>query len=270
MFFDIKLHSCIRSNLVANKFQIAGPMYGGPIHNPAFIQRILDCISELDPNTYNTLERLEGMLRTALEEIPPDTHITRRQEESHEDVRDYNLISRLDPTAIDHHPFFFNPSLLTKVLHAQSPPDAAIKGALRHAGYFATRSHAKPASVKTNAPWAFIWHMMCEWIRQRASVRNGLLKEGMAGWKIVSKTVAEAGTKEGDGEKLESATGTNASLVQTSHLELNKTSSKDITTTWPKVVFDEQLGKKDPIKKRLRRYQMNPRPNWGPMAKAKG
>ena len=243
-------------------------MYGGPIHNPAFIQRILDCISELDSNTYNTLERLEGMLQTALEEIPPDSHIIRRPTDTDEDISGNNLIPRLDPTAIDHHPFFFHPSLLAKVLHAQSPPDAAIKGALRHAGYFATRSHAKPASVKTNAPWTFIWHMMREWIRQRASVRDGLLKEGMAGWKIASKTAAKASTKEEEGE-LEDTTGASISAVQINHAELNKGSSKDFKATWPKVVFDEKLGKRDPSKKKLRRYQMNPRPNWGPMAKAK-
>ena len=35
------------------------------------------------------------------------------------------------------------------------------------------------------------------------------------------------------------------------------------------IVFDEELGRDQPGK-RLVRYQMNPRENWGPMAKAKG
>ena len=247
-------------------------MYGGPIHNPAFIQRILNCIPELDPNTYNTLERLEGMLQTALEEIPSDSHIIRQPKNAEEDIRGDSLIPRLDATAIDHHPFFFNPSSLTKVLHTQSPSDAAIKGALRHAGYFATRSHAKPGSVKTNASWSFVWHMMREWIRQRPSERNGLLKEGMAGWKIAGKSSGEMNTKGEEEEeevKLEASTSANTSTTQIGHAEVSESNSKGVKTVWPKVVFDEKLGGKNPIKKRLRRYQMNPRPNWGPMAKAK-
>jgi len=36
-----------------------------------------------------------------------------------------------------------------------------------------------------------------------------------------------------------------------------------------KIVFDEKLGKDYPGKK-LTRYQVNPRDNWGPMSRAKG
>ena len=34
--------------------------------------------------------------------------------------------------------------------------------------------------------------------------------------------------------------------------------------------FDEALGKEPQMRKRLVRYQMNPRPDWGPMNKASG
>ena len=36
-----------------------------------------------------------------------------------------------------------------------------------------------------------------------------------------------------------------------------------------KVIFDEELGK-EPQGKRMVRYQPNPRPDWGPMNRAKG
>ena len=36
-----------------------------------------------------------------------------------------------------------------------------------------------------------------------------------------------------------------------------------------KVVFDEALGRREEGKKMVR-YQINPRENWGPMVKAKG
>ena len=37
-----------------------------------------------------------------------------------------------------------------------------------------------------------------------------------------------------------------------------------------KVIFDEALGRDKPGKKKLVRYQANPRVNWGPMTRAKG
>ena len=247
--------------------QIAGPMYGGPIHNPAFIQRVIDCISDLDPNTYNTLARIEGMLQTALEEIPPESHIIYEPKNFEDNTSTGIPIPRLDPIAIDSQPFFFNPSLLAKVLHTQSPPEAAIKGALRNAGYFATRSHTKPGSVKTNAPWSFLWHMMCEWVRQRAPVRDGLLKEGMAGWRIaVNASVNTISVKEGKAAAIVNTTDFGEAKGQSEVSTGNPRKEDDLMS---KVIFDENLGKKDPKMKKLLRYQMNPRPNWGPMSKAK-
>jgi len=43
----------------------------------------------------------------------------------------------------------------------------------------------------------------------------------------------------------------------------------EIALSEMKVVFDETLGK-DKRGKRLLRYQLNPRANWGPMSRAKG
>ena len=48
---------------------LGGPMWGGPLHNPAFIQRMLDLLPELDPAIYGTIPRIEGMLTTARDEM---------------------------------------------------------------------------------------------------------------------------------------------------------------------------------------------------------
>ena len=230
-------------------------MYGGPIHNPAFIRRIIGYLPGLDSGTYNTLARLEGMLHTALEEAPSESDIVNQLKNADETNCVEAIIPRLDPIAVDNQPFFFNPSLLAKVLHTQSPPEVAIKGALRNGGYFATRSHAKPGSVKTNAPWSFIWHMMCEWVRQKAYDRNGILKEGMPGWKIAIKASADRGLAKEEGPV----------AITDAKILISEREKESV----PKVIFDESLGKQDPIRKKLRRYQMNPRPYWGPMSKAK-
>jgi len=52
----------------------------------------------------------------------------------------------------------------------------------------------------------------------------------------------------------------------------DRTVRKTLSPTHPsklKIVFDEELGK-EPVGKRMVRYQINPRPDWGPMNRAKG
>lgn len=217
---------------------LAGPMWAGPLHDAKFIQRILDDLPKVDKETYQTTTRLEGMLTMALEEtLPPPP-------------RTDDLVpppipkGRTDPSVVDPFPFYFIPSVLSKVIHCITPDENAMRGALRHAGYRVTRSHTKAGTIKTDAPWSFIWEVMREWARQKAPVREGACREGTPGWKVMGldKKKADnedAGNGDGDG---------NGRL---------------------KIVFDESLGR-ETDKKKLVRYQVNPRENWGPMNRAKG
>lgn len=217
---------------------LGGPMWAGPLHDAKFIQRILDELPKVDKETYQTTTRLEGMLSMALEEtLPPPP-------------RTDNLIpppvpkGRADPSVVDPFPFYFIPSVLSKVIHCITPDENAIRGALRHAGYRVTRSHTKAGTIKTDAPWSFIWEVMREWARQKAPVREGAVREGTPGWKVMGFDKKKADNEEagnGDG-------GGNERL---------------------KIVFDESLGR-ETDKKKLVRYQVNPRENWGPMNRARG
>jgi len=179
------------------------------------------------------------------------------------------------PEQVDQQAFFFIPSSLAEVLHSQAPSEAAIKGALRHAGYRATRSHCKPGSVKTEAPFSAIWEIMREWVRQKAPVKEGKVKEGMPGWKIMqaaravpppgqngSKTTDES--PNGDAETPEIVT---EHAATTNGETAESVKAQDIKKL--KVVFDEALGRDKPQKKKLVRYQVNPRENWGPMSRAR-
>lgn len=217
---------------------LAGPMWAGPLHDAKFIQRILDDLPKVDKETYQTTTRLEGMLSMALEETltPPP--------------RKDDLVpppvpkGRADPAVVDPFPFYFIPSVLSKVIHCVTPDENAMRGALRHAGYRVTRSHTKAGTIKTDAPWSFIWQVMREWARQKAPVREGAVREGTPGWKVMGfdkKKADNADAGKGDSED-------NGDL---------------------KIVFDESLGK-ETDKRKLVRYQVNPRENWGPMNKAKG
>ncbi|KAL8941754.1 MAG: hypothetical protein Q9211_001683 [Gyalolechia sp. 1 TL-2023] len=267
------------------KTHLAGPMWGGPLHNPHFLKRVLGLLPSLDSKVYGTIPRIEGMLTLALNETlfqdPPEM-------ESVESAAAEPFAS-LDPALRDPHPFFINPSTLSRTLRCSRPSDAAFRGALLRLGYRATRSHTEPGSIRTDAPWHIIWEIMREWVRQKHPIKEGAITNGMAGWEIMQKDRSRRqfnaakqelrnildGTENADTlrDRLEAALhriskgstevvngqdddGTSgATVVSGEHEEL-------------KVVFDEKLGKEAAGKKMVR-YQQNPRAEWGPMSRAK-
>lgn len=239
-----------------SKTHIAGPMYAGPLHSPAFIRRIVDDLPNVSQETYATKARIEGMLTVALEEdMPP---LETPSSPSRASLPLAKKGKSEDPAAIDHYPFFFIPSVLSKVIHCVTPHENALRGALRHLGYRVTRSHTKPGSIKTDAPWSVIWEVMREWARQKAPPKDGTIKKGTAGWTIMgfdkekgaSTVMDNVADGQADGDHKPNANG-------------------EISEEKPKIVFDEELGKERDTRK-LVRYQLNPRENWGPMNRAKG
>ncbi|KAK0269776.1 RNA methyltransferase tRNA(m5U54)methyltransferase [Friedmanniomyces endolithicus] len=251
-------HLCEHCN---SKMHVAGPMWAGPILNRAFVEKILDDAKHADQEIYQTLPRLEGMLDTALNELAVLPEPYNGTAPNQIDTTTANL-PKTPPDTIDTHPFFFIPSALAKVLHCVAPGEAAIKGALRHAGYRATRSHCKPGSIKTDAPWSVVWEVMREWVRQKAPVKEGALREGSPGWWIMRKA-----RKSGDGGG-GTAKGPGEGGTETMGVTGAEEVPKDVKLM--KVIFDEALGRDKPGKKKLVRYQANPRENWGPMTRAKG
>ncbi|KAF9870346.1 N2, N2-dimethylguanosine tRNA methyltransferase [Colletotrichum karsti] len=256
---------------------IAGPMYGGPLHNAEFIERILDLIPTVDKSVYQTTTRIEGMLQTALEEYIPGPEPAQAV-----DPKDREL------ARVDDYPFFVMPSRLAGTLNTQQPPDDVFRGALRHLGYRVTRSHCRPGSVKTDAPWEAIWFIMREWVRQKAPVRTEKLNPQMPAYRLLGLDKAESNgaakpVEEAEGAAAEAKESNGAEQGEKTDTEMKETSetetagdksekkpfSEELKKT---LVFDEklaQLGKRTQGRK-LVRYQMNPRENWGPMTRAKG
>lgn len=302
------------------KTHLSGPMWGGPIHNHHFIQRILATLPSLSRDTYATIPRIEGMLHLALHESasfvtqPPSADsLVQNLTESIPVSDNPQPFLRVDPSVRDNHPFFINPSSLAKILHCISPSDAAFRGALAHLGYCANRSHTKPGTICTDAPWAVIWEIMREWVRQKAPIKEGAIKKGTPGWGIMRNDRSKKGINEAKRQlkerlercedlselktELEAALWRVGGTVggkerdpsggnQTGGEETNdenpsvdedrltpdresQHSIQDITTHKLNIVFDEALGQ-EPPGKRMVRYQMNPRADWGPMSRAKG
>lgn len=209
-----------------SKMHLAGPMYGGRLHSPDFIKKILDDLPNAPDDIYGTKPRIEGMLTTALEELLPP--LKDELESSKED----------EFAAIEPYPFFFHPSSLAGSIHCICPDEDSFRGALRHLGYQVTRSHCKPGSIKTSAPWSVVWHIMREWVRQKAPVNVSKITEHSPAY-----TLLQLGKKD----------------------ETAKDNGEDAVDK--EVVFDKKLGR-DTSKPGLIRYQTNPRENWGPLSRA--
>lgn len=265
------------------KTHISGPMYAGHIHSQEFIQRILDEIPKASPEVYKTLTRLEGMLRTALEEFIPGPELP-----AGVDAKEAELAT------VDHCPFFVVASKLGSVVSCTTPNDDLMRGALMHLGYRVGRSHCRRGSIKTDAPWSTLWWVIGEWIRQRSPVKTSKFKPSMAGWKILrdagllddaGECVEKSGEAEikaekrdchdtkmegaeeeeqqvedmpnpsGDGEKPDGA-----GEAVPSESDLRKT-----------LVFNDALARLGQQRgsQRYLRYQVNPQPNWGPITRAK-
>ncbi|PWY64525.1 N2,N2-dimethylguanosine tRNA methyltransferase [Aspergillus heteromorphus CBS 117.55] len=299
---------------------LSGPMWAGPLHNPHFIRRILDMLPRADRSVYHTIDRIEGMLTTALEEDlslePTEVSVKQKSTDaSGEDIPLGNpsaIIPRLDPAARDEHPFYFSLSSLSKVLHTSTVSIDAMRGALRHLGYRSTRSHARPNSIRTDAPWEVVWEIMREWVRQKSPVREGSLKPGSPGAAIMAKSRNNVQGSLGEGHSLsllksdimaaseakdvvEMITKVQAALYRAGALQESgekivshsplagqsetqkgiRSQSQDRTAARPdlsslEIIFDEAMGRDAAAKKRLVRYQINPRENWGPLSRASG
>lgn len=304
-------------------------------------------LPELNRDTYQTVDRIEGMLTTALEEDldlgAPSKETSPVADTAADDGPALSpIIPRTDPAKREPYPFFVSLSALAKVLHAQTMPINAFRGALYHLGYRSTRSHTKPNSIRTDAPWEVIWEIMREWVRQKHPIKEGALSPGSPGAAIMRKsrenlegeqwlsalrkeitTALESGKDVHDlTTKIEAALYrcgsrqvTEKSRTERHDQITNATARAENATTEqveahsdrhdnnnnnngiddhdtrdciasptgkpePRphpstltIVFDEALGEKASAafsKKRMVRYQINPRENWGPMSRASG
>jgi tRNA (guanine26-N2/guanine27-N2)-dimethyltransferase len=267
------------------KTHLNGPMYGGPIHSQEFIQRLLDQVSAADSSTYGTLKRIEGMLRTAHEEYIPGP-----EPPGQVDPKD------AEAARIDHYPFYIMPGRLAGALSSVCIPDDMIRGALVHLGYQVTRSHCKPGSIKTDAPWSTIWFIMTEWIRQKAPVKEANIKPASAAYKILSDAgiIGRSNTGESAGGKSVDVDMGEVSLVEEDSAntaatldastkeetaeaegkkEVNETEQQPQTEAELRktLVFNEALASlgRQTAGKRIVRFPPNPESNWGPLTKAR-
>lgn len=161
------------------KTHIGGPMYGGPLHSPHFLASLIPTLDDVSPSTYATLARIKGLLQTAYEES------------AFQEDETYDTLGESRSEQVVDNPFFVSPQRLAAVLHCQTPSDAQLRGALMHLGYKVTRSHCKPGSLKTDAPWKIVWEIMRQFIKQKSPIKDGVLRPETAGLKIMGNAIEE-------------------------------------------------------------------------------
>ena len=127
----------------------------------------------LDKKIYATIPRIEGMLTLARDEAildePTSEPKSPKPDPPSNDPAQSAVIQTTQPLQAfpslpasnrANHPFFVIPSHLASIIHCTSPSDAGMRGALMHLGYRTSRSHTKPGSIVTDAPWNVIWEIM--------------------------------------------------------------------------------------------------------------
>lgn len=174
-----------------SRLHLCGPMWAGPLHNPYFVQRMLEKLPSLEKEIYGTVDRLEGMLTLALEEdLTLQTFAADKspaQETDKESGPDSRIIPRLATDKLDIAPFFFVPTYLAKIIHCATPSESAVRGALIGLGYKVSRSHCKAGSIKTNASWSVLWEIIREYMRTKVPIKEGAVKKGTPGWNILGR-----------------------------------------------------------------------------------
>jgi hypothetical protein len=107
-------------------------MYSKNLHDTEFVRLMQNTINGSLGLSLKTLKRINGMLLTVIEEN-------------------------------NFRPFFFLPNRLAKVIRCPTPPLRVLQDVLLQLGYRSGRSHCRPGSVKTDAPWHVLWEIMRLW-----------------------------------------------------------------------------------------------------------
>lgn len=134
------------------RLSVAGPMWSGSLHDPSFVAKVL---ANLPKVKLGTSDRIAGMLTVAQHELS--------------------------------NPFYFTPARVASAFHATSPPLLKVASALVNAGYSVSRSHACAGSIKTDAPWQFIFDTVRKWIETNPVTMSNI-KEGSPARILLAKS----------------------------------------------------------------------------------
>ncbi|XP_067006234.1 tRNA (guanine(26)-N(2))-dimethyltransferase isoform X2 [Anabrus simplex] len=126
------------------KFQMGGPIWSGPLHDPAFVSRLQQLAAT---GNFGTSRRMQGMLAVIQEEL--------------NDVPLYYMLDKLCAT-----------------IRSETMSMLQFRSALMNAGYRVSLSHANRSSIKTDAPPNVVWDIMRVWELEHPVKRDRLSDAG--------------------------------------------------------------------------------------------
>lgn len=211
-------------------FHLAGPMWGGPLHEQEFIDKVLEINAKASPEVYGTRERIKGMLSLAKNELEA--------------------------------PFYINLNQLLSFMKAPPMPIDDFAKAIGNLGYKVSLTHAKKNCVKTNAPWELVLQIVSGWLKRS---NEKLVTEHRA--RLEKETdEAKKAKLEAKIEALRKDLGSNPNLtpgmVGTRILATVPKRDIDFDTANNE---SDRISKLRKLK--MVRYQENPTKNWGPKAR---
>lgn len=212
-----------------SNINIAGPMYGGEIHNHQFINKILEVNEKSSNDIYKTRERIKGMLTLAKNELSE--------------------------------PFYFNLNQISSFF--KSPPISIneFNNALGNLGYKISLTHAKKNCIKTDAPWEVILMINKCWL-----IKNNLqlvkdFDDGKLG--KTDKNIEKIKLiKENNSNNI----NLNENMIGYKILNSLQQMDLQLEVDFDKE-NDESIKVKKLRNLKMVRYQENPSKNWGPKAK---
>ncbi|KAL0218396.1 hypothetical protein P9112_004049 [Eukaryota sp. TZLM1-RC] len=118
------------------RLRMAGPFWGGEMHNEEFVNCLLGLINESDFGAIfpfvTSVNKIKGILTMIKDEL--------------------NVKS----------PFYFNLDRMSSILKVSSPPAVSARSALINAGFKVSQWHGDRRAFKTNAPLEYVWGMLVD------------------------------------------------------------------------------------------------------------
>ena len=134
------------------RFNMGGPMWNGPIHDPEWAQEILREAQE-HPEAFPAHKKIQGLLTTVGEELPDA-------------------------------PLFMDLHHMSSTVKATAIRSADFRSALVNAGHRVSSTHCNPNGVKTDAPLSVVWDVMRAWVEQHPVKKQD---ESSTAYKILQK-----------------------------------------------------------------------------------
>lgn len=213
-------------------YNIAGPMWGGQLHNQEFIDKILAVNEELDAEVYGTRQRITGMLTLAKNELADE-------------------------------PFYINLNQICSFFKSPPIPIDDFCKAVGNYGYDVSLTHAKKNCVKTNAPWDVVLEINRQWlIKSNHKILdeiNTKLEQSPDDEKLLAK-------KQKVTECINLSVNLTEGMVGYKILKNLAATEKEVDFEADNDVSRRVHGLR---KLKMVRYQENPTKNWGPKAKPK-